>query len=45
MIKQQELQIKYGMNNENNQTKIATTAMQNDSKEAIAENKEPAAVA
>lgn len=42
MIKQQELQLKYGMNNENNQTKITTTVLQNDSKERIAENSEPA---
>lgn len=37
---QMELQMKLGMNTENNQTKIVTTEMQNESKERIAENKE-----
>jgi hypothetical protein len=37
MIKQMEFQIKYGMNTENNQTKIETTVLQNESKERIAE--------
>lgn len=37
MIKQMELQGRYGMNTENNQTKIVTTQLQNDSKEYIAE--------
>ena len=42
MLQQQELQIKYGMNTENNQTKITTTMLQNESKEKIAEDAEPA---
>lgn len=40
---QAELQMKAAMNSENNQTKIATTAMQNESKERQAESKETVA--
>lgn len=40
MLLQMELQMKLGMNTENNETKIQTTVLQNDSKERIAENKE-----
>lgn len=40
---QAELQMKAAMNTENNQTKIATTAMQNESKERQAESKETVA--
>lgn len=40
MIKQQELQLKYGMNNDNNQTKLTTTVLTNQSNERIADSKE-----
>jgi hypothetical protein len=39
MLMQMEMQMKYGMNNENNQTKVTTTVLQNESNERIAESK------
>jgi hypothetical protein len=40
MIRQQELQLKYGMNSDNNQTKLTTTVLTNESNERIADKKE-----
>lgn len=44
MIKQMELQMKYSMNNENNQTKLMDRQIESEAKLEVAEQKQPAIV-